>query len=255
MLKISIAKRVLLAGGVFGLALGMPAHAQLDQVLQTAKRSTAQSAASQRTVADADDRAGSNQREYRAVLQQIDNIQLFVDKQDIYLRSQNSELASLKNQLGTVEQIKQGMSPMMLRMAIAIEDAIEKDLPFRMEERRARMGRLKDTLGDPSVTPAEQYRQVLNAYKVEVSYGQGLDSYEGVHPTKPGDIVNFLRYGRVALLYMSKDESEIGRFDMASQSWQPVSASEALSVRRAIRIAMGEAAPGLVMAPVIITGN
>ncbi len=255
MLKISIAKRALLAGGVLGLTLCVPAHAQLDQVLQTAKRSTAQSAASQRTVADADDRAGSNQREYRAVLQQIDNIQLFVDKQDIYLRSQNSELASLKKQLGTVEQIKQGMSPMMLRMAIAIEDAIEKDLPFRMNERRARMVRLKETLGDPSVTPAEQYRQVLNAYKVEVSYGQGLDSYEGVHPTKPGDIVNFLRYGRVALLYMSKDESDIGRFDMASQSWQPVSAGEALSVRRAIRIASGEAAPDLVMAPITVTGN
>jgi len=176
MLKISIAKGALLASGLAGLVLATPAQAQLEQALQTAKRSTAQSAASQQRVADLDDSAEANKREYRAVLQQIDNIRLFVDQQDIYLQSQQSEIDSLNDQLGTVEAIKQGMSPMMLRMAVAIED----------------------------VSPAEQYRQVLNLYKQEVSFGQGLESYEGAHPSKPNTIVNFLRYGRVSLVYMTK---------------------------------------------------
>ena len=255
MLKISVAKRVLLASGVVGLLCATPAQAQLEQALQTAKRSTAQSAASQQRVADMDDDAGAKQREYRAVLQQIDNIRLFVDQQDIYLQSQDSEIESLNTQLSTVEQIKQGMSPMMLRMTYSIEDAIKADVPFKLEERMARVQRLKNTLGDPSVSPAEQYRQVLNAYKIEVSYGQGLDSYEGAHPTKPNSIVNFLRYGRVSLVYMTKDESEIGRYDMTSRTWEPVSTSEALGVRRAIRIANGEAAPGLVLAPVTVGAN
>ncbi len=255
MLKISIAKGALLAGGLAGLVLSTPAHAQLDQALQTAKRSTAQSAASQQRVADMDDSADAKQREYRAVLQQIDNIRLFVDQQDIYLQSQNSEIESLNEQLGTVEAIKQGMSPMMLRMTVKIEDAIRADMPFLKEQRLARVQRLKNTLGDPAVSPAEQYRQVLNLYKQEVSFGQGLESYEGAHPSKGNSIVNYLRYGRVSLVYMAKDESEIGRYNMKTDTWEPVDGSEALSIRRAIRIAKGEAAPGLVMAPVTVDAN
>ncbi|PHR94361.1 MAG: hypothetical protein COA69_01835 [Robiginitomaculum sp.] len=253
MSKISIVKHVLLASTA-ALVFTMPAQAQtLDRAMQVAKSSTAASAASQQRVETLDDDADSMIRDYRAILQQIDNIKLFVDQQDIYLDSQKAELASLARQLDTVEAIKQGMAPMMLRMTVAIEDSIEADLPFMLIERRARIARVKSALSNPDVTPVEQYRQVLNAFKIEVSYGQGLYSYEGPHPTKSGMKVNYLRYGRVALVYMTKDESEIASYDLASQSWQSVDAKNALEIRQAIRVAKGEAAPKLVLAPLLAT--
>lgn len=251
MSNFSIPKQILLAGATV-MAFAMPAHAQLDAALSAAKSSTAASAASQQRVERMDDDADSMIREYRAVLQQKDNIALFVDQQDIYLSSQKNEIESLNRQLGTVEQIKQGMSPMMLKMAVALEDSIAADLPFRLAERKARIERIKNTLADPEVPPAEQYRQVLNGFKIEVNYGQQLDSYEGAHPTRPGNIVNFLRFGRTALLYISKDESEIARYDLADQSWKVLGGDEALALRKAIRIANGEAAPAMVYAPVVV---
>ncbi|MDA8708319.1 DUF3450 domain-containing protein [Hellea sp.] len=253
MLKSSIAKRLLLAGAV-GLMMASPASAQLESALNTAKASTSASAASQQRVEDLDDEADTAVREYRAVLQQKDNISLFVAQQDIFLQSQKSEIASLRRQLGTVEQIKQGMSPMMLKMAAEIEDSIKADMPFNLAERLARVERMKNTLADPEVSPAEQYRQVLNAFKIEVSYGQGIDSYEGMHPTKPGNIVNFLRFGRVSLVYMTKDESEVGRYNLDTKSWDILNGADALALRKAIRISRGEAAPDVVFAPVAV-GN
>jgi len=253
MLKSSIAKRLMLAGAV-GLMMASPASAQLESALNTAKASTSASAASQQRVERLDDEADTAVREYRAVLQQKDNIALFVAQQDIFLQSQKSEIASLRRQLGTVEQIKQGMSPMMLKMAAEIEDSIKADMPFNLAERLARVDRMKNTLSDPNVSPAEQYRQVLNAFKIEVSYGQGIDSYEGMHPTKPGNVVNFLRFGRVSLVYMTKDESEVGRYNLDTKSWDILSGADALALRKAIRISRGEAAPDVVFAPVSV-GN
>ena len=250
MSKLSIAKRLLVTGAI-GFAFTVPAQAQLDSALSVAKSSTAASAASQERVARSDDAADTAIREFRAVQQQIDNIKLFVDQQNIFLASQKSEISSLNNQLGTVEQIKQGMVPMMLRMTIALEDSIKSDVPFLMAERLDRIQRVKDALSNPDVSPAEQYRIVLNAFKIEVSYGQGLDSYEGAHPEKPGNVVNFLRFGRASFVYMTKDESEIKRFDTGTRSWEPVSASHALAMRKAIRVAKGEAAPDIVYAPVV----
>ena len=253
MSNFSITKHILLAGATV-MAFAVPAHAQLDSALSAAKSSTAASAASQQRVEQMDDDADSMIREYRAVLQQKDNIALFVDQQDIYLRSQTAEIESLNRQLGTVEQIKQGMSPMMLKMAAALEDSVNADMPFRLAERKARVERIKNVLANPDVSPAEQYRQVLNGFKIEVTYGQGLDSYEGVHPTRPGNVVNFLRFGRTALLYISKDESEIARYNLATKSWDVLSGGEALALRKAIRVAKGEAAPEVVYAPVVV-GN
>jgi hypothetical protein len=251
MLKTLIAKRLMLASAA-GLMMALPAQAQLESALNTAKASTAASAASQKRVEDADDAADTAAREYRAVLQQKDNIALFVAQQDIYLQSQKSEIQSLKRQLGTVESIKQGMAPMMFRMTAQLEDSIKADLPFNLKERNARMENVKQVLSDPNVSPAEQYRRVLNAYKIEVSYGQGIDSYEGAHPTRPGNVVDFIRFGRTSLVYVSKDEKDVAKYNLETGEWDQLTDVNALNMRQAIRIAKGEAAPGIVYAPVII---
>jgi len=251
MLKTLIAKRLMLASAA-GLMMAVPAQAQLESALSTAKASTAASAASQSRVEESDDAADTAAREYRAVLQQKDNIALFVAQQDIYLQSQKSEIQSLQRQLGTVESIKQGMAPMMLRMTAQLEDAINADLPFNINERKARIENVKSILSDPDVSPAEQYRRVLNAYKIEVSYGQGIDSYEGAHPTRPGNIVNFIRFGRTSLVYVTKDESEVAKYNTETGEWEVLGDADALAMRQAIRIARGEAAPNIVYAPVTI---
>ena len=153
MLKSLIAKRLMLAGAA-GLLFAAPAHAQLESALAAAKSSTTASAASQRRVEEADDAADQAAREYRAVLQQRDNIALFVAQQDIYLQSQQSEIESLRRDLGRIEQTKLEMSPMMLRMAAKLEDSIKSDLPFNLGERIARIEYVKRVLSDPDVSPA-----------------------------------------------------------------------------------------------------
>jgi hypothetical protein len=252
MLKSSTAKRFLLLGAA-GLIMSGTAQAQLESALNTAKASSSASAASQQRIEGLDDEADQAVREFRAVLQQKDNIALFIAQQDVFLQSQKSEIASLGRQLGTVEQIKQGMSPMMLKMAAVIEDTVKADIPFNLSERLTRVERMKNVLADPDVSPAEQYRQVLNAFKIEVSYGQGIDSYEGMHPTRPGNVVNFLRFGRVSLVYMTKDESEVGRYNLETSSWDVLKGADALALRKAIRISKGEAAPDVVFAPVTVS--
>ncbi len=231
------------------MAVAMPAQAQLEQALGIAKNSTAASAASQLRVEQADDDADSMARDYRAILQQTDNMKLFFDQQNIYLEGQKGDIISLTEQLGSVEVVKRGMVPMMLRMAAEIEDSIKADMPFKLRERRERMERMKAVLADPTVTPTEQYRQVLAAYKNEVAYGAAIESYEGAHPTRSGVKVDYLMIGRLALIYMTKDEADLGAYDLASGEWRPVDTGQALGVRQAIRIANGEAAAQIVFAP------
>lgn len=252
MLITSNAKRAWLACAAAALAVtaALPAQAQLETALSAARQSTASSAAAQRQVEEADDAAGSAVREYRAVLQQLDNTKLFVAQQQIFLDSQASEINSVRNQLGTVEQIKQGMSPMMLRMSVALEDAVRADVPFRMNERLARVKRVQDALGNPAVSPAEQYRQVLNAYKIEATYGYSTESYEGVHPEEPGNVVDFIRFGRTSFIFLDKRDGSAKRYDASSNGWVTLDEVDARQIRQTIRVAREQAAPELIYAPV-----
>ena len=252
--KSSNAKRGWLAaisGAAIGVVAVVPAQAQLESALSAARQSTASSAAAQRQIDQADDAAGSAVREYRAVLQQLDNTRLFGAQQRIYLDSQAAEIRSIQNQLGTVEQIKQGMSPMMLRMTVALEDEIRDDVPFRMNERLARVQRVQQVLGDPDVTPAEQYRQVLNAYKIEATYGYSTESYEGVHPMNPGQVVDFIRFGRTSFIFLEKGEGGASmRWNHEAGSWESLNDLDATQVRQTIRVAREQAAPEIIYAPV-----
>lgn len=238
------------AAAALTITSAMPAQAQLESALSAARQSTASSAAAQRQVDEADDAAGSAVREYRAVLQQLDNTKLFVAQQRIFLNSQVDEIGSVEVQLGTVEQIKQGMSPMMLRMTVELEDAIRADVPFRLNERLARVDRVQQALANPSVSPAEQYRQVLNAYKIEATYGYSTESYEGVHPEEPGNVVDFIRFGRTSFIFLDKRDGSAKRYDQDSGSWVALDGVDQRQLRQTIRVAREQAAPEVIYAPV-----
>jgi hypothetical protein len=252
MLITSTAKRAWLAcaAGALALTTALPAQAQLETALSAARQSSAASAAAQRQVEEADDAAGSAVREYRAVLQQLDNTRLFVAQQQIFLDSQASEIISVRNQLGTVEQIKQGMSPMMLRMTVELEDAIRADVPFRVVERMDRVARVQNALANPSVSPAEQYRQVLNAYKIEATYGYSTESYQGVHPEQPGNVVDFIRFGRTSFIFIDKRDGSAKRYDINSGGWVALEDIDINQIRQTIRVAREQAAPEVIYAPV-----
>lgn len=240
----------MLLAGVATFAFAPSAAAQLDQALQEATQSTRSSAASQQTVEQLDDEAGDMQREYSALLQRKDSLDIFVKRQELYLESQTDEISSLREQLNTVEQTKQDLVPMMIRMAVALRDEISADYPFNLERRLGAVDRVMTNLSDPSVAPVEQYRQILTAYQNEVTYGQGVNSYEGPHPDDAQRTVDYLRFGRVAFVYMTKEENEIKFYDLQTNGWIEVDAGLALQMRQAIRMAKNEATQGMVTIPV-----
>ncbi|MEW9365989.1 DUF3450 family protein, partial [Klebsiella pneumoniae] len=63
-------------------------------------------------------------------------------------------------------------------------------------------------------------------------------------------VVDVLRLGRVALLYLTPDGSETGGWDAASKQWHAFPGSYRNAVREALRIARETAAPEILTLPV-----
>jgi len=189
-------------------------------------------------------------REYRAILQQIESQRLFVDQQRVFLRSQQNEIESLNEQIGRVDNVKVELLPMMRQMVVNLRNFIDLDLPFQLSERIERVERLEETLNDAEITEAERYRVILNAYEIEMAYGRGIDAYEGPLEEGGADTVDFLRLGRMMLIYRTKDGNDFGYWDRESGSWQPLQGDYNLELQKAFRIANDAAAPELLLSPV-----
>jgi hypothetical protein len=138
----------------------------------------------------------------------------------------------------------------MLQMVDTLEQFIALDVPFLLDERTARVQRLRDLMPRADTPVSEKYRLILEAYQIELDYGRTLDAYEG----RLGDgadarTVEFARLGRVSLMYRTLDGSETGYWDANQNTWV-VDNSYAEQIEEAIRVARREGAAELLIVPV-----
>jgi hypothetical protein len=162
---------------------------------------------------------------------------------------QRAEVESIYRQLEGLEDTNRGVVPLMLEMIGTLDRVVEADIPFRIEERRARVGRLRNMMNQAEVTASEKYRRVLEAYRSELEFGRTTEAYSDTLPTT-GQTVDFLRIGRTLLLYQTGDGSETGWFNPSTRSFERLPERYRLDVRRGLLIARNGAAPDLVRLPV-----
>ena len=159
----------------------------------------------------------------------------------------------LRSQLRTKSEMRvidTDVLPLMERMISTLDQFVKLDVPFLIEERTKRVETLKDVLGRADVSNSEKYRRILEAYQIEMEYGRTLDSYGGTIGEGDGaKTVEFVRVGRVALMYQTADGNETGYWDKNKKEWV-IDDGYARDVRAALAVAKKTKAPDLLMVAV-----
>ena len=241
--------RTAVAGAALALVAAGAAHAQLDQALQTAQRSTQEGAQAQGQIDQIGDEAQDLEREYLALREQIESQRVFVEQQQVFLRSQENEISSLQAQIDRVSTIERDLTPMLLEMYVALEAFIAQDLPYKLDQRQDRLAEIEDMLGEASIPPAEKYRVLLNAFEIEAAAGRSLSKYSEAF-TRNGapEEAEILQIGRIAMVRRFNDgTTEIMTKD--NQTWRAVPGSATADLDRAYRIAEEVTTPDVFAAP------
>ena len=103
--------------------------------------------------------------EYRAVVRETESLKIYNDNLEKVVMDQRAEVVSINQQLSGLEATNRGVVPLMLEMIDTLDKIVESDMPFRLEERRARVLRLRDMMDQADVTASEKYRRVMEAYQ------------------------------------------------------------------------------------------
>lgn len=232
--------------------MAVPALASsLDSSLQTQKRMDADAKSSQQRINKLDDEAQRLLTEFRYVTRETTSLKRYNEQLERQINSQLTEMDSIRRQLEQINDVSREVVPMMLRMIDTLDRFIDLDLPFLAEERSMRVEALKEIMDRADVSTSEKYRRIVEAYQIEMEYARTIEAYQAeLEVSGEKRTVDFLRIGRVALMYQTLDGKETGFFNTESGNWEELGGKYETPVRNGLRIAKKQAAPNILTVPV-----
>lgn len=230
-----------------GLMLSFSVHADpLTNAQQQITRTDTQGQAHQAQIDRLDDQTQQLLNEYRQVRAEVDQLTLYNKQMTAIVNHQEQELESLARQIVDIERTERGILPLMHRMVDSLEQFVELDVPFSLQEREARVALLKDLLTRADVTVAEKFRRVMEGYQIEVDFGRNIEAYRAQQNNVSYD---FLRIGRVALYRLSNDGQQAWLWHPMKNDWLALDSGYLRSIRQAFKVANQTVAPEILHLP------
>ena len=141
--------------------------------------------------------------------------------------------------------------PLMLKMTASLEQFISLDIPFLLEERMARVDSIKVAMDRGDVSTSEKFRKVAEAYQIENDFGRTIEAYRGSVNFEGKEFnADFLRVGRVALMFVTTNGDKAAYWDKSSGSWMKSSSALKRSTEEGLKIALKQSPPALIKIPV-----
>ena len=228
----------------------LPAIAQeaVQQIEQEGIKRIEQGQVVQKQVDTMHDSTRSLVDEYYAHLKLVEGLHLYNGMLGKQLASQREEIELLNSSISEVSIVARQILPLMSRMVDGLEQFIELDVPFLLAERRQRVAKMRELLVRADVTVAEKVRRVMEAYQVENDYGRTIEAY--TDKLALGDAsfdADFLRIGRVGLLYRTVGSDNVGYWDMNTGTWTPLESTPwRRHIEQGLKVARQEIAPELI---------
>jgi hypothetical protein len=189
--------------------------------------------------------------EFKTVSKQIEGLRVYNAQMKQQIERQEERLKEIDKTLKEAQIMQRQIPPFTRRMLAGIETSIELDIPFHLSERKERIAFAKAALDNPTVSPAEGLRQVLEAFEVEAEYGRKMDAYKD-SILIDGDLRegNILRVGRLALVFQTADEQQSRAWDNNTRTWVELDNSYRNPTRKGLRIANKLATVDLLELPI-----
>jgi hypothetical protein len=160
----------------------------------------------------------------------------------VQVQSQQEQVQGMSKQISEIETTSKEVLPMMQKMLVTLDQFVKLDLPFLLEERTNRVAQLKEMMGRADVSTSEKYRRIVEAYQIEMEFGRTIESYQGKVNDKT---VDFLRAGRVSLMYQTLDGKETGYWDVDAKAWK-VDNDYQDAMRAGLKVAKKQSAPDFI---------
>jgi hypothetical protein len=226
---------------------------QTQQLVNEGLARLKQNQESQQTIDKTLEKIQAMEKEFQDELQLLDSLNMYNAMLQRQLDDQQAQIGKINTSINNVTLIERQIMPLLVRMVNALDNFVAIDLPFLGTERTARVNGLKELLNKAEYTTSEKTRRVFEAYQIENEYGYTIESYKGrVNLSGEQFAVDFLRVGRIGLMYRDLAGERVGFWNNNSKSWQPLTERQyKRHITKGLKIAREEISPELITLPIV----
>jgi len=189
--------------------------------------------------------------EYKDTLNEYKSLKNYDDQLSQIIDAQIEEIASIKDQLDSLDSINIDILPLLKRMVDSLSKFISLDIPFLIDERTQRLIDLDALILRADITTAEKFRKIFEAYQIEAKFGKTIEVYQGFIQIEGNEkAVDFFRLGRLGLFYRTPNGSETGYWNSIDKNWVNVGSSLDDEIKAALDIGNRQAPPNFISLPI-----
>jgi hypothetical protein len=223
----------------------------IDRVTAAAGENIAAAAAAQTRINRLSDQADELREKFGEAAKIVDGLEVYNAQMRRTIDEQQKTIAQYDRSIEEVAELQRQVAPLMERMMVGLEQFVGLDIPFQLDDRKARLALIRDTFDDANVNIAEKFRLVLTAYQQEINYGRVMQHYTGTLELDGVERdVDFLRVGRVALLYQTSDQTSTGAWDKNAKQFVELGNTYRRPVAEGIRMAQQLATTEILELPI-----
>ena len=185
------------------------------------------------------------------MLKEVEGLKVYNRQLEKQIANQEREMVQLSESIDEVTVIERQITPLMLRMIDGLEQFVELDAPFLLDERRARVERLREMMDRADVAVSEKFSQVFRAFQIENEYEPWKLYPSTIEIAGVERKVDILKVGRIALVYQTPDGAETGMYNPTARQYEAVDNSYQASVRQEHCMARQQASIDMLSLPVV----
>ncbi|NVJ65097.1 MAG: DUF3450 domain-containing protein [Gammaproteobacteria bacterium] len=226
---------------ITGAILGGTAIAgPFESSVTVEKRIDKAAASSQTTIDRLAEQAADAAFEYRNTLSRVDSLETFNTQLRRQVSSQEKSITNMASEMESIDETEKGVLPLMDEMIKTLEQFVALDIPFDLDKRTQRITALNTMMDNADVSVSEKYRKILEAYQIEMGYGNVMSTDTGsIDRDGQALEVDFLRVGRTAYIYLTQDRKSGRYWNKADKQWVDLPEEYIEEVDEAIKMIEG----------------
>jgi len=189
--------------------------------------------------------------EARQLTFDVEATRFAADRQEAYAATQQAANRELQGRLKTATDTRQGLEPVMEALYDELTASIAADLPFALDERQARLIRVRRTLDDPDAKAGDKIAALLEALRIEAEYGLAMEAEDVIADVNGSPTaLTTLRVGRLTLLRFPSSGEWAERYDRKTSAWTRLDDSPARELLKGVQISRKRRIAELVSLPI-----
>lgn len=240
MKKTLILKKTALAVITSAILGGTAVAGPFESSVTVEKRIDKAATSSQSKINKLAEQAADAAFEYRNTLSRVDSLETFNTQLRRQVKSQEESITNMASEMESIDETEKGVLPLMDEMIKTLDQFVSLDIPFNLEKRTQRVADLHKMMDDADISVSEKYRKILEAYQIEMGYGNVMQADSGSIDRDGQPVeVDFLRVGRTAYIYLTKDRSSGRYWNKADKQWVELPSEYIDEVSEAIKMSDG----------------